>query len=109
MTIKAFKYKVLELGGTIESDEPYNSNNDWGFGGLVGRIVKARLGELQLSFKHGQLCYRHLPEEHEDNIRVNDHTRPFGTEYFFKLYARGAHTFEELIRIATHERNAKGA
>lgn len=103
MTVKTFKEKIVELGGTIVSDEPYNSNNSWGFGGMIGRLVTATLGDLRLSFKYGKAIYRHMDPDNVDVVRVNGHLKPFDTDYFFRLYATGARTLEQLIE--THERN----
>lgn len=104
MTIKAFKAKIQDLGGTVVSDAPYNTNNAWGFGGMLGRRVTATLGGLALLFDYGQLCYRHMTPEHEDHVHVADIYKPFTAEYFFKLWTRGARTAEDLLKSVNHER-----
>lgn len=40
--------------------EDYNSNNDWGFGGLMG---KKYIFNEHLHLRTGLLCFRHLPKK----------------------------------------------
>ena len=100
MTIKAFKAKIEELGGAIEVEEPYNTNNSWGFGGMVGTRIIAILDGVKLFFDHGQLCYRHLDPEHEDHVHVEaPDNKPFATSLFFKLYEQGARLHTDYVRL----------
>jgi hypothetical protein len=51
--------KVLNIpDGTVVRD--YDSNNAWGFGGMVGKEYILPTGEI---IRTGKACFRHLPPE----------------------------------------------
>lgn len=51
--------KFKELLSKAESQESYNTNNDWGFGGGIGTMYKFKNGFI----KKGTAYYRHAPSE----------------------------------------------
>ena len=50
------KYTLADLISLATDVEDYNTNNDWGFGGGVGKIYTLPNGVV---LKVGMACYRH--------------------------------------------------
>lgn len=99
MTPKAFKAKVIELGGTIDKPKDYNTNNSWGFGGMCGTRTRFVLDGVVGFLDVGQLCYRHLAPEKEQHVHIGSpDNKPFTLDLFMRLFSEGARSHEEFVQ-----------
>lgn len=54
--------------------EPYNSNNAWGFGGMVGERMTYPNGAIIVA---GKACYRHMPSHAWVNVYNSEGKKVF--------------------------------
>jgi hypothetical protein len=98
MTIKAFKAKVLKLGGSILAEEKFSTLNAWGFDGMYGTRLTVELDGVKLFYEHGRVSTRHQGTFPEWRVKVGDLPTcsvMVGVNQFFDWFKEGARTMEE--------------
>lgn len=94
------KDAMRESGAQVIGIEPHNTNNEWGFGGMIGTNTNYRLGELTLQHRVGNAHFRHLPSERVDRVYIGGIAKPFDTKFFLKGLAAGLRTIEQFQAYA---------
>jgi hypothetical protein len=91
MTFKEFKERAVAAGAEFRETKAVNTNNDWGFGGRIGKDhIFAVPGDGLFVAVEGTLYFRHLKsQKHELLVDVSGVYRRFKPELFLRLLAEG--------------------
>lgn len=94
------KSEMSEAGALVMGIEDHNTNNEWGFGGMLGTNTNYRLGELTLQHRVGKAYFRHEAPVWVDKVYIGGIAKPFATKFFLKGLASGLRTIEEFQAYA---------